>query len=185
MTICPYDHHACSCQPDEGVPCRGVAKIEELVKRLRDIESDFGPCKDTGLAAIPEAADALEAQAARVKELEEAAKEASEEIQRMRNVEEFAAFAHRDDKTRIAALEADVRHYKTCYDAAVKINDEAVDRIAALEAQLELYREAVRVDPTMEGPRFAGANSSSLRRAWEHDRATLMSALRNTEKKDG
>lgn len=65
-------------------------------------------------------------------------------------------------------------------------------QIEALREALVLYRESVRIDPTMGGPRFGGANSSALRRAWEHDH-TLMSALaashrdlRNAEgEKDG
>ena len=45
------------------------------------------------------------------------------------------------------------------------------ERIAALEAALDLYRDAVRIDVKMEGPTFMGANSSALKRAWEADRA--------------
>lgn len=47
---------------------------------------------------------------------------------------------------------------------------EAAARIEALEAQLALYRDAVRVDVLMEGPQFKGANTSALKRAWEEDR---------------
>ena len=42
-----------------------------------------------------------------------------------------------------------------------------------LRAALDLYREAVRIDVTMEGPRFMGLNGSALKRAWDADRATL------------
>ena len=42
-----------------------------------------------------------------------------------------------------------------------------------LRAALELYRDAVRIDATMEGPKFMGANSSALKRAWDADRAAL------------
>ncbi len=64
MTICPYDHHACSCQPDEGVPCRGVAKIDDVVRTLRQHARDL----DDVFFTV--AADALEAQAARITALE-------------------------------------------------------------------------------------------------------------------
>jgi chromosome segregation ATPase len=42
-----------------------------------------------------------------------------------------------------------------------------------LREALALYREAVVIDVKMEGPRFMGANSSALKRAWDHDRAAL------------
>jgi hypothetical protein len=42
-----------------------------------------------------------------------------------------------------------------------------------LREALTLYREAVVIDVKMEGPRFMGANSSALKRAWDHDRAAL------------
>lgn len=57
---------------------------------------------------------------------------------------------------------------------------ESADTITALRAEIEkllaalnLYREAVRIDVTMEGPRFMGLNGSALKRAWDADRATL------------
>ena len=40
-----------------------------------------------------------------------------------------------------------------------------------LKAIVGLYREAVRVDVQMEGPKFMGSNVSALKRAWEADRA--------------
>ena len=56
----------------------------------------------------------------------------------------------------------------------------AADEITRLTAEnekllaaLNLYREAVRIDVTMEGPRFMGLNGSALKRAWDADRATL------------
>jgi hypothetical protein len=42
-----------------------------------------------------------------------------------------------------------------------------------LRDALALYREAVVIDVKMEGPRFMGANSSALKRAWDYDRAAL------------
>ena len=45
-----------------------------------------------------------------------------------------------------------------------------------VDAVLNLYREAVRIDVKMEGPQFMGANSSALKRAWEADRASLSPA---------
>jgi hypothetical protein len=49
----------------------------------------------------------------------------------------------------------------------------AADRIERLEELLDLYRDAVMVDVTMQGPIFRGANSSALKRAWYHDREAL------------
>lgn len=56
----------------------------------------------------------------------------------------------------------------------------AADTITALRAEnerlrvmIDLYREAVRIDATMEGPKFMGANSSALKRAWDADLAAL------------
>ena len=46
-------------------------------------------------------------------------------------------------------------------------------KAARLETALTLYREAVKIDVKMEGPRFMGVNSSALKRAWEADRAAL------------
>jgi hypothetical protein len=51
--------------------------------------------------------------------------------------------------------------------------DEAADRIEKLENLLDLYRDAVTVDATMQGPIFRGANSYALKRAWYHDRKAL------------
>lgn len=45
--------------------------------------------------------------------------------------------------------------------------------VEKLRAALNLYREAVRIDVTMEGPKFMGLNGSALKRAWDADRATL------------
>ena len=49
----------------------------------------------------------------------------------------------------------------------------AADRIEKLEDLLDLYRDAVMVDATMQGPIFRGANSYALKRAWYHDRKAL------------
>jgi hypothetical protein len=49
----------------------------------------------------------------------------------------------------------------------------AADRIEKLEVLLDLYRDAVTVDATMQGPIFRGANSYALKRAWYHDRKAL------------
>lgn len=46
-------------------------------------------------------------------------------------------------------------------------------RVAELERLLEGYREAVRIDVKMEGPRFLGSDASALKRAWDADRAAL------------
>ena len=58
-------------------------------------------------------------------------------------------------------------------DAYTKLRDEMRARVAKLEAELEAYRDAVRVDAQMDGPKFGGCNLSQLRRAWEMTRAAL------------
>jgi hypothetical protein len=42
-----------------------------------------------------------------------------------------------------------------------------------LRTALDLYREAVRIDVTMEGPKFMGSSVSALKRAWDADRAAM------------
>jgi len=49
----------------------------------------------------------------------------------------------------------------------------AAERIERLEELLDLYRDAVTVDATMQGPIFRGANLYALKRAWYHDRKAL------------
>lgn len=56
---------------------------------------------------------------------------------------------------------------------AQELCNQAADEIERLRAALELYRDAVRIDATMEGPKFMGANTSALKRAWDADRAAL------------
>lgn len=50
---------------------------------------------------------------------------------------------------------------------------QAADEIARLRAVLDLYRQAVRIDATMAGPKFMGSNASALKRAWDADLAAL------------
>lgn len=61
------------------------------------------------------------------------------------------------------------RDYQTARDA----HDKLLLENERLRSILELYRDAVRIDVTMEGPKFMGANSSALKRAWDADLATL------------
>lgn len=58
--------------------------------------------------------------------------------------------------------------------------NQAADLIADLRAEnerlrsaLDLYRQAVRIDATMEGPKFMGSNASALKRAWDADLAAI------------
>jgi hypothetical protein len=82
-----------------------------------------------------------------------------------------------DEITRLTAeVEKVGRDYNTVRDA----HDDWVREITRLRAEnerlraaLELYREAVRIDATMEGPKFMGSNASALKRAWDADRAAL------------
>lgn len=62
----------------------------------------------------------------------------------------------------------------TAVEEAAAALEAAERQLAELEGALELYRDAVRIDVLMEGPRFAGSNVSALKRAWEHDRAVLI-----------
>lgn len=43
----------------------------------------------------------------------------------------------------------------------------------ALRIELEAYRDSVRIDVQMDGPKFMGCNISQLRRAYEITRAAL------------
>lgn len=66
------------------------------------------------------------------------------------------------------------------YDVYAAAREEYRKKIAELAAEnerlraaLDLYREAVRIDATMESPKFMGSNASALKRAWDADRAAL------------
>jgi len=84
-----------------------------------------------------------------------------------------------DDITRLTAEVERLQAAET--DAAIALaalnGGEDLQRVMRenerLRAVLDLYREAVRIDVTMEGPRFMGANSSALKRAWDADCAAL------------
>ena len=45
--------------------------------------------------------------------------------------------------------------------------------IERLKEALHAYRDAVRVDAQMDGPKFMGCNASQLKRAWELEHAAL------------
>lgn len=51
--------------------------------------------------------------------------------------------------------------------------------VTKLRAALDLYRDAVRIDATMEGPKFMGSNASALKRAWDADRAAITQEKRD------
>lgn len=89
-------------------------------------------------------------------EMERIGREAAAEIERLR-----------------AEVETWVRHAKT----AIWSDSEECKLLTAdnerLRAALDLYRESVRIDVTMEGPKFMGSNVSALKRAWDADRAAL------------
>lgn len=70
------------------------------------------------------------------------------------------------DSTVAAALEAAETH-----SAALA---RALEEAKEITAE---YRDAVRVDVLMEGPKFAGCNLSQLKRAWDADRARFVTQL--------
>jgi hypothetical protein len=86
----------------------------------------------------------------------------------------------RDEIVRLREQNAIARHWMDRASVAELLVHEAAITTAELRAErdrlrdaLTLYREAVVIDVKMEGPRFMGANSSALKRAWDHDRAAL------------
>lgn len=62
--------------------------------------------------------------------------------------------------------------FQVTKEQALEIDNQQAE-INRLRTVLDLYRDAVRIDVTMEGPKFMGANSSALKRAWDADLATL------------
>lgn len=80
----------------------------------------------------------------------------------------------------IEMLKAECWNMKMERDRAPEWRDHDKEQVIALRAEVErlralldLYREAVRIDATMEGPKFLGSNASALKRAWDADRAAL------------
>ena len=69
--------------------------------------------------------------------------------------------------------EQQAEHIKSLLESWEAKRNTLTKEIERLRAALELYRDAVRIDATMEGPKFMGANSSALKRAWDADRAAL------------
>ena len=68
--------------------------------------------------------------------------------------------------------------FDTCTCGSVVVS--GAQAVAELKADnerlinlLNLYRDAVRIDATMEGPKFLGSNASALKRAWEADMAVF------------
>lgn len=116
------------------------------------------------------------------------------DVERLRSVtvvqETLIRKAETENEKLAEALETAGRLFVASRDALAEVNTEN-ERLAAdldgymtaandymrenekLRAALELYREAVRIDATMEGPKFMGSNASALKRAWDADRATL------------
>lgn len=72
-----------------------------------------------------------------------------------------------------SVLSKEVRKLQEELKAADKTNMALTARVEELEGVLTRYREAVRIDVTMEGPKFMGSNASALKRAWDADRAAL------------
>ena len=73
----------------------------------------------------------------------------------------------------ITTLKAEVDYLDGEVKKLLNLLADARTESMKLRAALELYRDAVRIDATMEGPKFMGANSSALKRAWDADLAAL------------
>lgn len=73
----------------------------------------------------------------------------------------------------VEALTARVKELEAMLRTASDMNEVYEGRFQEMEAALGLYREAVRIDATMDGPKFMGSNASALKRAWDADRAAL------------
>lgn len=73
----------------------------------------------------------------------------------------------------ITTLKAEVDYLGSEVNKLLNLLADARTENMKLRAALELYRDAVRIDATMEGPKFMGANSSALKRAWDADLAAL------------
>jgi hypothetical protein len=71
----------------------------------------------------------------------------------------------------ISQLEAELARTQIALTLAKGSLNEALALIAAKDAALTLYREAVEVDVKMNGSFFMGVKRDALRRAWEADRA--------------
>lgn len=73
----------------------------------------------------------------------------------------------------ITTLRAEAEKLKADLDGYIGVANEYMAENERLLAVLALYREAVRIDVTMAGPKFAGSNASALKRAWDADCAAL------------
>ena len=64
------------------------------------------------------------------------------------------------------------------YDLLEKSYEEILElkkTVGQLEQELQAYRDSVRIDVQMDGPKFMGCNVSQLRRAWEMTKVSLLS----------
>lgn len=111
--------------------------------------------------------------------LETLARERDEALISERNLGNLLARIHRDG----GHYQAKHGTLKACVDADLIVSGllgkadslaAAEARVKELEGALALYRDAVRFDVQMSGPRFLGSNVSALKRAWEHDRAAII-----------
>ena len=76
-------------------------------------------------------------------------------------------------------LLAAVDNCQASLEAAAEIEQNRIDLeeyrrdVERLINLLNLYRDAVRIDVKMTGPKFLGSNASALKRAWEADMAVF------------
>ena len=146
------------------------AKAKEVVERLL---SWGAPTKQRAKPLHKDAADLITAQAERIVELKRERDEALEPPLTCPAIDAFIA-RHDPDDAVLTEL-ASIRHinsqlrYGTWYFKAMLNAAEA--EVRTLREALDLYRDAVVVDVKMEGPRYMGANSSALKRAWDFDAA--------------
>ena len=77
----------------------------------------------------------------------------------------------------VEVLNEIVERHDCSHPAIVSKASAEITRLTAenerLRTALDLYRESVRIDVTMEGPKFIGSNASALKRAWDADCAAL------------
>tara|TARA_R110000772_G_scaffold99174_3_gene198918 strand:- start:32216 stop:32443 length:228 start_codon:yes stop_codon:yes gene_type:complete len=71
--------------------------------------------------------------------------------------------------TKIDELEEALRNINDTVNRLEETSNRIAKQVIKKEELLNLYRDAVVIDPKMDGPVFSGCNISALKRAWEKD----------------